>query len=104
VDNITSDLAKWSALVAMIVPFVAAFLNRSEWSPTAKFIVFAIVCAIAAGVTTYLQGGLELGRDRFVSSLLVVATLASAYYRLWKKPVQAVEEGANLFPAPSPTP
>ena len=100
-DDPTTDLARWSALVAMAVPFAAAWINRGEWPPTAKFLVFAAVCVLAAAGTTFLDGGLTFSREGFVSSLLVIATLASVYYRLWKKPVTAVEGGVNVFGGPA---
>ena len=96
--TLVTDLTRWSALVAMGVPFLAAWINRTEWASTAKFLVFAAVCFLAAAMTTYLESGLHLERDRFVSSLLVVATLASVYYQTWKRAVQAVERTVNVVP------
>jgi len=58
---------------------------------------------LAAAGTTFLDGGLTFSREGFVSSLLVIATLASVYFRLWKRPIEAVEREANVFPAPKPT-
>jgi len=92
------DLALWSGLVAMAVPWLAGVINRAEWAATAKWIVFGLVCLATAAGTTHFTIGIDA--DNLVRSLLIVATLGSVYYRLWHKPVEQVERSVNLLPAP----
>lgn len=88
--NIT-NLAMWSALVAMAVPWVAASINRTDASSFVKWAVFASVCVVAAAGTSFFEGNLRLDGENFIRSLLIVVTLAGVYYRLWMPAVKEVE-------------
>ena len=89
--NIT-NLAMWSALVAMVVPWVAASINRTDASSFVKWAVFAAVCVVAAAGTSFFEGNLRLDGENFIRSLLIVVTLAGVYYRLWMPAVKEVEQ------------
>lgn len=86
-----SNLDLWSALVAMGVPFAAATINRARWGSLAKWLGFALVCVLAAAGTAYQRGDVHLDGERFARSLLVIATLATVYYRGWQGAVKEIE-------------
>jgi hypothetical protein len=79
-----SDLEMWSAVVAFFLPLVIAVAQRPSLSGTARVVIMVVFCAIAALVTTWLQG--DLNWSRWFHSLLIVTIATIAFYRgMWKQ-------------------
>ncbi len=94
--NTLPDLIMWSALVGALLPPVVAIINQPRWPAWLKGAVAVGTSVVVGGVTAALQGDLT-GRS-WVSSALIVATLAiGSYHQLWKPSTIApkVEEATS---------
>lgn len=79
-----SNLQLWSAFVGLVLPNVVSLVNQAHWPSWMKGAVAIAVSAVAAAITTDLQGGFS-GRS-FATSFLVVVTATLATYRVFWKP------------------
>jgi hypothetical protein len=79
-----SNLQLWSAFVGIVLPNVVSLVNQAHWPSWLKGAVAVVACAIAAIITTDLQGGFH-GRS-FATSFLIVLSATLATYRVFWKP------------------
>lgn len=96
-DVATSDmteLAAWSSITGVILPWVAAFILQSHWSSTVK----SVLVAVAAGVDAFVVNGLtndwSFDQGWIVSFALVFALARTTYAGLWSKVGDTSKGGA----------
>lgn len=81
--ELLTTLDRWSMLVGTFLPVLIAVVNRHRWPGWAKLLVSAAMCAVAAGVTVYLQG--KWNSHDVIGSLILVAFFSYASYTwAWK--------------------
>src|SRR4051812_37277217 len=79
----SSSLAQWSALVGFLLPLLVAFVQRQHWSNNVRTIVGVAACAIAAILTTWIEGNLNL--HNFGQSVIVIFMMTkTSYLAVWK--------------------
>lgn len=79
----SSSLAQISGLVGFLLPLLIAVIQREHWSQQVRTIVGVAACAVAAAVTSYFEGKLNL--QDWSTSVLVIFTLTkTSYLAVWK--------------------
>lgn len=103
------------AVIGALLPLVIALVNQAHWPAQAKGLVALAACVVAATVTEYVQGHVNLTDWRTAVVVVTGAALVS-YRALWKSsgiadwlerltsfgdtPATPAEPTARVTPAP----
>lgn len=100
--TLTGSLVQIAILVGFLLPHLISLVNQQRWSPGLKAVVAFLVCLVAAIVTCWAKGSLDL--HHFAATASVVYLLArSSYAGLWKPlGVSDSIEASTSFGAPAP--
>lgn len=74
----------WDGLVGAGMPLLIAFLNQSRWSKPVRGIVAVLACLLAAAVTVWLRGELDVAN--WTKTAMVITGVAMVSYHTWWKP------------------
>jgi hypothetical protein len=91
----------WELIVSLFIPWVVAWLIKSEWAQATQAAVMLAVCGIVTTITMYLQGDLAADMDLVTSFLKVVAFTIVYYKGIWK-PTQVAPNIEAKMPSPLP--
>jgi len=100
-----SNLQLVSAFVGLVMPLVVSVINQEHWSSELKGVVALVISFVAAGVTTWVNGGLH--GHSLASSFLIVFGATIATYRVFWKPtgisdkVESATTVKKTVPAPA---
>lgn len=84
VDN--TNETTWAALVGLLLPTVAAFLQNTGWSSMVNAFVFAAVCVAAAAITEVVRLDGSWDWENWVGTLLTISAWAVAsYHAYWNR-------------------
>lgn len=79
----SSSLAQWSALVGFLLPLIVAKIQNTHWSNELRTAVGVAACAVAAIVTTWIEGNLNV--HNFGQSVIVIFMMTkTSYLAVWK--------------------
>lgn len=90
-------------LVGFLLPHAIAIVNQSHWPARAKSASAFVVCAVAAGFTTWIAGDFDAAD--LTTSVLVIFGAAHASYRAIWHPTgipQAIEKKTTVTEPPPP--
>lgn len=98
------DLIITSGVVGSLLPILVAFILQTHWKDSAKSVVTFILCVIAAIVTLWATGELDISSANFnaenlIATFLVIYGSAQAFYRgLWRPTgtAPAIEDRTTL--------
>lgn len=80
---LNSNLAQISALVGTFLPLLIAFIQREHWRNSIRTAVGVLACAVAAVVTAYVDGKLNLN-DLATSAFYIFTLTKVTYVAVWK--------------------
>jgi hypothetical protein len=99
--TLTSSLVQLALLIGFLLPHIISLVNQQHWSPGLKSIVAFGVCVVAAIVTVWAKGTLDL--HHLSATLGIIYLMArSSYAGLWK-PLgvsDAIEASTTLHSSP----
>lgn len=90
-------------MVGAALPHAIALINQVQWRAQIKAGIAFVVCLVAAAITTYATGHLNLTDWGLAASTVFTAAQVS-YKGLWKPlgSTTAIENATSLEPVPKP--
>lgn len=79
------NLAAWSAITGVLLPWAAAFLLQAQWSSQVKAVVVAVLCIVDAVIVTGFTHGWHFDQHLLVSAAAIFALARTTYAGLWSQ-------------------
>ena len=97
VFNHPDDLALWSAIVGLFLPFLVALIQQQKWPSWANALSFGAACFLASAITEWIRTGNDWSARDFFHTFLVIFTAAIASYKLYWKPSGQIDAARSNF-------
>jgi hypothetical protein len=97
VFNNPNDLALWSALVGLGLPWLVALIQQQSWPSWANALSFAAACFLAAAITEWIRNGDDWNATGYFHTFLVIVTAAIASYKLYWKPSGQIDQARSKY-------
>lgn len=80
---LNTQLTQVAALVGVVLPLIIAVIQKQHWRNAIRVAVAVFVCFVAAVITSYTKGTLNL--HDLATSLFIIFTLTkTTYLGVWK--------------------
>lgn len=104
------DLIITSGVVGSLLPILVAVILQQHWRDGVKSVVTFVLCFVAAAVTLWVSGELDITSANFtfenlIAAFLTVYAAAQAFYRgLWRPTgtAPAIESSTTVTQPPPP--
>ena len=85
-ENVSSDLAMWTALVAFIMPVLVAVVQKPKWKQQTRALVTAGVSIVVGGGTVYFTKPSLFDDGTAMTTVILTVLVGStaAYNTFWK--------------------
>lgn len=80
---LSNQLTQISALVGVFLPLIIAVVQKQHWRNSIRVAVGVAACALAAVVTSYTKGQLNL-HDLATSAFIIFTLTKTTYLAVWK--------------------
>ena len=96
------DITPNLVLVGALMPPLIAIITRQSWTSGLKQLVSLVVCLLAATLSAFVAG--QLNVSNIASSAAVIVLVTEALYQKFYKPLtitDRIEQGINADPRPA---
>ena len=94
----------FTLLAAAAIPWVVALINQQSWGTLVKQVVAFVTCAIAAAGYLVYKDQSVISWDGLPRLFVLVAAVAYGFYRMYFKPVHALQNTTTVLGRNDPEP